>query len=150
MLFVTLLRGDGAARVIPPSRQRLCRQQIVSCNSDLQASPCRLPANPLRDYSMACLPFSVSLCGFPTARCSECYDHFLVVPLACNKGFYFLSFKRSRISVRSFSSADGSGSAAGAAGCSSFFFDRLLMPLTRRNTHNAMITKSMIVCMKLP
>ena len=62
----------------------------------------------------------------------------------------YLFFSKSRISVRSFSSAVGSGAGAGAAGSSVFFFDNLLIPFTRRKTQKAMMMKSNVVCKKLP
>ena len=54
---------------------------------------------------------------------------------------YFLS--RSRISVRSFSSALGSGAGAGAASSSAFFLRvSAAMPFTMRKMQNAMMRKS--------
>ena len=65
---------------------------------------------------------------------------------------YLRSFRRSRISVSSSSSLVGFGSSCFGLASSSFFLrlDSLLMPLTRRKTQNAMMTKSMMVWMKAP
>ena len=62
---------------------------------------------------------------------------------------YFFSFIKSRISASNFSSAEGSGAGVGA-GFSCFLLANLLMPFTKRNTQNAMMTKSMRFWMKLP
>lgn len=59
--------------------------------------------------------------------------------------YSFLS--RSRISVSSFSSADGAG---GAAGSLLFVSDRRLTNFTRRKTANATIRNEMIVLMNRP
>ena len=57
---------------------------------------------------------------------------------AFQKAFdHFCSFKRSRISVRSFSSGEGSGGTAGAAGASSFLRWKELRAFTRQNTTKA-------------
>ena len=61
--------------------------------------------------------------------------------------FHFLAARRSRISPRSFTSADGSGAAAGAAGAS--FLSRLIC-LTRRKTAKATMRNSMQVFRKSP
>ena len=60
------------------------------------------------------------------------------------------SFSKSRISVSSRSSADGAGGAGGAALAASFLRVSLLMPFTSRNTHRAMMVKSMTVWMNRP
>jgi hypothetical protein len=59
-------------------------------------------------------------------------------------------FNKSLISVRSFSSADGSGGAAGAAGAASSFFFSLFIPLITMKMAKAMMRKSTAVWMKLP
>ena len=67
-------------------------------------------------------------------------------------GFHqFFSFSRSRISVRSFSSAEGAG---GAAGSSAFFLASLswkpLTAFSRQKMAKAMSTKSRMVAMREP
>lgn len=54
----------------------------------------------------------------------------------------YLFFSRSRISVSSFSSADGSGAAGASSGSAFFFFARFVIPFIRRNTQKAIIRKS--------
>lgn len=63
---------------------------------------------------------------------------------------YCLCFSKSRISVSSSTSFDGEGGVAGAASLAFPLRAILLMPLTRRNTQKAMMTKSNVVCRKLP
>ncbi len=78
-------------------------------------------------------------------RPADCLRRPLLPPAqACP---YACAFIRSRISVRSFSSADGSGGAAGAA--SSFFFI-LLKLLTTMKTAKATMRKETTALMKMP
>jgi hypothetical protein len=64
-------------------------------------------------------------------------------------GNHFLSFRRSRISVRSFSSGPGAGGGAAADSCEARC-RALLMALTRKNMTSATIRKLMPLVMKLP
>lgn len=63
--------------------------------------------------------------------------------------YNYLSFSRSRISVRSFSSADGVGGAGVSAGFFSFFAS-LFTTFIKINIQNATMRKSRQVCRKLP
>ena len=63
--------------------------------------------------------------------------------------YNYLSFSRSRISVRSFSSTDGVGGAGVSAGFFSFFAS-LFTTFIKINIQNATMRKSRQVCRKLP
>ena len=86
------------------------------------------------EYSVGCRPDALALYA---------YSYILAT--------HYLFFSRSRISVRSFSSAVGSGAfGSSAAGVSFCFFVTLLITLMSMKIQNATIRKSRQVCRKLP
>lgn len=84
------------------------------------------------------LPFPIHAHGFPSPSLQE----FLFPARSFQSHIRFqplFSFNKSRISVSNWISAGGAG---GAGFWVSFFFDKTLMPFTKKNTASAIIRKS--------